>query len=107
MYSYGRKVYCKSLKKVGKISERNYVGKPRRAHYVVTFEDGTDFLTGPANLRAADWQCDGCGGWRSSEPAAVAINPSDGVEEGRYCFVCVKQNERDEGRARKEEYAGI
>lgn len=107
MYAIDRRVYCKSLKKMGKISEANYVGNPRKAHYVVTFDDGSDFLTGPSDLRPADYQCDGCSGWRSGNPAAVLINPSDGVVEAIYCFPCVKQGERDEDRMRREEYAGI
>jgi hypothetical protein len=110
MYAIDRQVWIKSLKQLGRVTERNYVGNPRKAHYIVHYMDemggSSDYLTGSNDLRPADWDCDGCGRWASGNPAATLINPSDDVVEGRYCFLCVKQGEREEEELRREYAAG-
>jgi len=83
MYAIDRQVFVRSLGQVGRISERNYEGAPRHATYVVTFEDGFDFLTRSGDLRPADWQCDGCNGWRSGNP--TMRDP----DVGWFCWLCV------------------
>lgn len=99
MYDIDRRVYVKSLDKLGRVTERNYVGSPRRAQYLVTFTDG-DFLTGSMNLRAADTCCDACGRWL---PAGSFIGGSGGMvarddDYFAFCFLCTRESLRAYGR---------
>lgn len=105
MYSIGRRVYVKPLDRLGIITEANYVGNPRKAHYIVDLGDGGDCLVGPSNLCGADYQCDGCSKHRPGQPYKTYINPSDGWVEAIFCFPCVKQGERDERKAEEEAMA--
>lgn len=51
MYTLGQKVYIKSLKVIGKITEANFSrGKPRKAHYIVSCGEGYDYLCGSDDL---------------------------------------------------------
>lgn len=100
MYDYGTKVYCKPLKEVGTITERNYVQRngSRRACYVVEFAPGQDFMCGSNDLYRADYVCDGCSNWRSGQPEEVSeVRLGDGTVDDRFgfCFICVQAARRD------------
>lgn len=90
MYDYGRRVWIKSLGCLGRIQERNYVGRPRRASYLVRIERDrdivmngmVDFLTGSGDLVGADFCCDACGEWRTGPAYA------HGPEGMAFCFLC-------------------
>ena len=87
MYDYGRRVYVRSLGVVGRVTERNYLGNPRHACYVIALEDGGDWMCGSTDLRGADYCCDGCGSWRPGTPHATA--PDGEYPNGlAFCFLC-------------------
>jgi hypothetical protein len=108
MYDYDRRVFVRSLKRTGRIAERNYLRtEPRRAAYVVTFPDGTDYLTGSADLRPADYICDGCGAWRSGSPHASG---DDGEYAGamQFCWLCAgPPMERETWRLERRELESL
>lgn len=83
MYDLGRRVFVKAHGLTARIIERNWSAtKPRHAVYVVEFDDGSDVMLGAKDLRAADYECDGCGEWRAGAPYA------SGPEGMAFCFLC-------------------
>lgn len=89
MYDLGRRVWVKPLKVAGKVIERNYIGKPRHACYVVDMGQYGDFMCGSRDLRPADYECDGCGKWRKGPPHKVYSNLHIGGDDIlNFCFLC-------------------
>lgn len=91
LYSIGRKVYCPEVGEVGVISEANYgfgPGSRRTANYVVMFSH-YDLLCGSADLRAVDYDCDGCGKPRAGRPHATA-DDGEYANGLRFCFPCAR-----------------
>lgn len=97
MYDYDRRVYVKSAATTGTISERNFltVNGRRRAQYIVQFPDGSDYLTGSEDLRAADFCCDGCDRWLPMSSKGDGPRDSDGYLLALFCFLCIREAEQD------------
>jgi len=93
MYDYGTKVYVKSLDFVGTVEERGRHRSSGRAWYVVWDRDGRDYMTGSADLRRADFCCDGCGRWLPYGSVASRANTAD--DSFQFCFLCVKDAEKE------------
>lgn len=109
MYDLGRLVWVKDQQFVGRICERYFVttNDRRHAHYIVEevkqrwieadpprpgmyrrvirrwVPTGYDYLTGPSNLRAADFQCEDCDRWLPS-------SSDGGHPEAAVCFLCMQ-----------------
>lgn len=106
MYDFGRRVYVKSVDRVGAITERGYHtggNRPRRAFYVVEFAPGADYMTGSRDLRAADYLCDGCSAWREGTPHVYGRDGE--YEHGlAFCFLCAGPPAEREARRLEWEY---
>lgn len=102
LYALNQRVWCKSQDSLGIIMEARYVGTPRKAEYVIALVSGVqhvvdgelrhkrvgrDWMCGSADLRAADWCCDGCDRWLSGQPHKTA--PDGEYPNGLgFCFLC-------------------
>ena len=99
LYAIGQRVWCKSQNSLGFITEARYTPK---AEYVIDLVSGVqtvidgklvnerlnrDWMCGSADLRAADWGCDGCDRWLAGSPYATA--PDGEYPNGlHFCFLC-------------------
>jgi hypothetical protein len=102
LYAIGQRVWCKSQKSLGIITEARYTPK---AEYVIQLVTGMqkydaagkryhipvdpprDYMTSSKDLRAADWSCDGCDRWLAGSPYATA--PDGEYPSGlQFCFLC-------------------
>ena len=92
LYTIGQQVWVKPFDSLGTVAEANYVGKPRKASYIVRLKDGGDSIgIGSDGLRAADWGCDACGRYLAGVPYATA--PDGEYPNGlAFCFLCAKQS---------------
>lgn len=98
MYDFGRKVYVKSVGRVGTIQERYYTGgncTGRHAAYIVrilgTKNPPLDYGTSTDDLIAADYCCDGCGNWRAGQPhrhSVVRLGDGSIDDTFKFCFLC-------------------
>lgn len=99
LYAIGQRVWCKSQGSLGYVTEARYVGKPRKAEYVIELDTDTqqrfDWMCGSKDLRAADWCCEGCGRWLAGQPFRSDIVYVFGEQDDRFdfCFLCVNMLE--------------
>ena len=105
MYAIGTRVYVKSHDCLGVVTEANYIGKPRRASYLVELSNPDqighherigEWLTGSHDLRAADGCCDGCSRWLPHGSFVGGATGPDGEypDAMHFCFLCVQEAER-------------
>ena len=87
LYEIGQRVGINGLNTTGYVTERNYIGRPRRAAYLVEYAHGHDVLLGSDNLRAADGCCDDCGRYL---PHSSFNAGGRGPEGLRFCFLCTR-----------------
>lgn len=79
---------------VGKVIDRHWmmVDGVRRAFYLVEYDKGQDVMVASKDVRLAEVQCDGCGGWRSRTQMELQVYNTgpdyDDVESIGLCFLC-------------------
>lgn len=85
MYPQGRTVWIKPAKKLGTIYEARMMD---RAIYIVEDGQGEHRPYSSKELRAADFQCDGCD--RHLPESCVGGGPTDpeGYRLADFCFLC-------------------
>jgi hypothetical protein len=95
LYAIEQRVWFKPKRCLATVLGASYNGTPRRAHYTVNIGTANVAVLVPAmsaDLRAADWCCDGCDRWLPGHPYRSA--PDGEYPNGlHFCFLCVNQGD--------------